>query len=53
MKKTAVRKVNLILVSMNLKILSLFSIKRKNQWAKFFLVFDFSYFVFNELWTLW
>jgi hypothetical protein len=32
---------------------SLFNSKRENQGSKNFLVFDFSYFVVNDLWTLW
>ena len=34
------------------KNLSLFNSKRKNQKIINFLVFDFSYFVVNDLWTL-
>ena len=48
------RKVNLILVSVNLKIPRVgLTLKGKTNGPNFILVFDFSYFVVNDLWTLW
>jgi hypothetical protein len=54
MEKKSERKVNLILILMNLKVPRVcLTLKGKTNGLNFFLVFDFSYFVVNDLWTLW
>ena len=48
MEKKSDRKMNLILVLMNLKMRVCLTRKGKTSWSNFF-VFDFSYFVVNDL----
>ena len=53
MEKKSDRKMSLILVSMNLKIWVCLTLKGKINSLDFILVFDFSYFVVNDLRALW
>ena len=53
MEKKSDRKVNLILVLMNLKIPRVgLTLKGKTNGLNFFVVFNFSYRFVNDLWSL-